>query len=181
MAKSRNEEFNDAYLLSHVFRDVTPLPGRKISYIPHSPFKPKRHQKSKPSIVQNSLLGSRADSNLPEIKHGDAPGLDKRTAKRLRQGRLDVEARLDLHGFRQDKAHVALNEFLAAAFHTGKRCVLVITGKGTLSPGGGVLKKMVPRWLNETPNRNRILSFNHAKPKDGGNGALYILLKGKRL
>ena len=77
-------------------------------------------------------------------------------------------------------AHKALEEFLGRAYNAGKRCVLVITGKGTLSQGGGILKNMVPHWLNELPNRGRILSFAYAKPRDGGTGALYILLKGKR-
>ncbi|MGY9015413.1 MAG: Smr/MutS family protein, partial [Rhodospirillales bacterium] len=59
-----------------------------------------------------------------------------------------------------------------------RRMVLVITGKG-LRPDGttGVLRTAVPRWLNESPNRERILGFSYAAPKDGGEGALYVRLK----
>jgi DNA-nicking Smr family endonuclease len=91
---------------------------------------------------------------------------------------MAVEGRLDLHGMTQAEAHPALTDFLAGAQDAGKRCVLVITGKG-LRPDGraGVLRDAVPGWLNSPPNRRRILSFTPATPADGGTGALYILLK----
>ena len=63
--------------------------------------------------------------------------------------------------------------------------VLHLTGKGggkDLGSGrgglvSGVLRDAVPRWLNEGPNRRIIRGFSHAVPKDGGQGALYVLLK----
>jgi len=91
-----------------------------------------------------------------------------------------VEARLDLHGLKQDEAHIALCRFLTKSYNVGHRCVLVITGKGALSQGGGVLRKMLPLWLNESKNRNFVLSFTYSTPADGGTGAVYILLKRKR-
>jgi DNA-nicking Smr family endonuclease len=54
----------------------------------------------------------------------------------------------------------------------------VVTGKGLAH--GGVLRHMVPRWLNEAPNRERVLAFAPAQPKHGGGGALYILIRRKR-
>ena len=113
---------------------------------------------------------------VPALAHGDVPGLDRRSAERLRRGRLPVEARLDLHGLFQAQAHMQLSAFLARSQAAGRRCVLVVTGKG---PGaeGGVLRREVPRWLNMGPNRARILAFCHAQPRDGGSGALYVLLK----
>lgn len=88
----------------------------------------------------------------------------------------------------QDKAHRALADFIARAAHDGLRCVLVITGKGLRKLGGeedgriraddlGILRNAVPRWLNESPTRARILAFGAAQPKDGGGGALYVLLR----
>ena len=53
--------------------------------------------------------------------------------------------------------------------------VLIVTGKGQ-----GILKDAVPRWLNESPNRGRILLVAQAQPKDGGGGALYVLLRRRR-
>ena len=86
-----------------------------------------------------------------------------------------------MHGMTQVEAHRALDSFVDGAYQAAKRCVLVITGKG-LKPDGavGVIRAAVPRWLNEQPNRSRVLAFTHATPKDGGEGALYVMLKRKR-
>ncbi len=88
---------------------------------------------------------------------------------------------MDLHGMTQEQAHRALNAFIEGSFRAAKRCVLVITGKG-LKPDGsvGVLRSAVPRWLNQPPNRERVLAFSYAIPRDGGEGALYVMLKRKR-
>ena len=118
---------------------------------------------------------------LPELGPDTAPGLDKRTAARLRRGQLPIEARIDLHGLTRDEAHRALEGFLGSAHDAGKRCVLVITGKGLRASGEmGVLRDAVPRWLNAPPIRPLILAFRPAPPRDGGAGALYVLLKRKR-
>ena len=115
---------------------------------------------------------------VPEIQHGRAAGIDRRSAEKLRRGRLAIEGRLDLHGMTQDAASQRLAAFLERAESEGKRCVLVITGKGLAS--GGILRDQVPRWLNQAPNRGRILAFDHARPQHGGAGALYVLLKRRR-
>ena len=109
------------------------------------------------------------------LKLGYAPGVDKRTAERLRRGQLPIEARLDLHGHARETAYPILSGFLAAAWESGRRNVLIVTGKGQ-----GILKEAVPRWLNESPNRGRILMVAQAQPKDGGGGALYVLLRRRR-
>lgn len=115
---------------------------------------------------------------LPDLKHGDQPGLDKATARRMKRGQVSIEGRIDLHGLTQGEAHRALGAFLEASWLAGKREVLVITGKGTRKDGSiGVLRQMVPRWLNEFPNRAKVVAFSHAAPKDGGEGALYVRLK----
>ncbi len=95
------------------------------------------------------------------------------------------DARIDLHGMTQDDAHGTLRDFITASARAGRRCVLVITGKGlrrlgddsSADAGIGVLRNAVPRWLNEAPNRARILAFAAAQPCDGGGGALYVLLR----
>jgi DNA-nicking Smr family endonuclease len=186
MAKNppKKPEMSDADLLAFALKDVDPLPGRKIN-------KEIKNQapKSNPAIKRSPNAHLRTESvqkisNQPALSHGDSPGLDKRSALRMKRGQMQIEARLDLHGHRQDEAHRALNGFITGAASAGKRCVLVITGKG-LKVGNeerqiGILREMVPRWLNEEPNRSRILSFNHATLSDGGTGALYVLLKRKR-
>lgn len=163
-------------------------PGRRKASeanIPGAPDKPRRIPVPRDTHVP---LDRRALPPLPPAAgKGAAPGLDKRTAERFRRGRMAIDARLDLHGLTQDKAHRALNAFMAQAHGGGARCVLVITGKGS-SPkdddagfmpdrSRGVLREMVPRWLNEPANRARILAIQPAQPKHGGSGAFYVLLK----
>ena len=111
----------------------------------------------------------------PVLTHVSAPGLDRRTEINLRRGKVGIQARIDLHGMTQEQAHRALGDFLADQQAAGRRSVLVITGKG--AGGTGILREAVPQWLNQDANRKRIRAFSHAQPKDGGEGALYVLLK----
>ncbi len=138
------------------------------------PARPRRAAPSQPAMAS-------PEPAPPDIAVGRAPGLDKRSAQRLKRGQLAVEGHIDLHGMTQTQAHRALTRFIADAQADGKRCVLVITGKG-LRPDGatGVLRDMAPRWLNEPPNRARVLALHTAQPKHGGAGAYYVLLKRHR-
>lgn len=117
----------------------------------------------------------------PVSEPGQSGGVDKRTAQRLRRGQLAIEASLDLHGMTQAEAHRALNGFLADAQASAKRCVIVITGKGRPDdPDSGVLRRAVPQWLDQSPNRGRIIAVQNAQPRHGGGGALYVLLRKPR-
>ncbi len=183
--KPKIPEISDADLLAFALKDVDPLPGRKIEKdIQNAPPKINPAVTRSPNANLRNVPAQKK-SDQPALSHGDTPGLDKRSAQRMKRGQMQIEARLDLHGHHQDEAHRALNGFISGAANAGKRCVLVITGKGLKMDGSnerqiGILREMVPRWLNEEPNRSRILSFNHATPADGGTGALYVLLKKKR-
>lgn len=119
-----------------------------------------------------------------ELTHGATAGIDKRTAQKFKKGKMAIQGRLDLHGHTQREAHVALKRFVADAYADEKRCVLVVTGKGRrgYERGGpvGVLRDAVPRWLNDPALRAKVLSFSYAAPSDGGEGALYVLLKRRR-
>ena len=115
----------------------------------------------------------------PELTPGKSAGLDKRNAQRLKRGQLRPEARVDLHGMIQSEAHAALNDFIAESYMTGLRNVLVITGKGSVREGG-VLRRMVPRWLNQPPLRGMVVAIEQATPRDGGGGAYYLLLRRRR-
>lgn len=117
----------------------------------------------------------------PSMSHGDTPGMDRRTTQKLKRGKLDIEGTLDLHGYTQTKAHQALSRFLQTGYETGRRTVLIITGKGDRLGGRpGILKEAVPGWFNETPMRQWVAGFSYAAPKDGGNGALYVRIKRRR-
>jgi DNA-nicking Smr family endonuclease len=105
-------------------------------------------------------------------------GIDRRSWLRLKRGQVVIEGTIDLHGLTQEQAHERLGRFLGEAQQSGLRCLLVVTGKGLAH--GGVLRHMVPRWLNEGGNRGRVLAFAPAQPKHGGAGALYLLIRKKR-
>lgn len=119
-------------------------------------------------------------------------GLDRNSSEKLRRGKMDIEGRVDLHGFTRRDAHRKLKTFIVSAHRSGKRCVLVITGKGSSTRqtedadymGGsrkGVLKEEVPRWLREPDLQPLVIDFRPAQPRHGGGGALYVLLRRARL
>ena len=116
----------------------------------------------------------------PALEPGAAAGVDGRAAARLRRGQMRPEARIDLHGHTLEQAHRALARFVDRAADEGRRCVLVITGKGGVGRTGGTIRSEFPRWLNQPRLRPRILAFAEARPKDGGAGAFYVLLRKRR-
>jgi len=113
-------------------------------------------------------------------------GVNGATQDKLRRGLMEPEARIDLHGMTQAAAHRTLFTWLAAAHSRGYRLVLVVTGKGNpkndenapwMMSAHGVLKHMVPRWLNEPELAALIASVQPAHVKHGGDGALYVYLR----
>jgi DNA-nicking Smr family endonuclease len=115
-----------------------------------------------------------------------AEPLDRQTSRQLDKGRLEVEARLDLHGLRQRDAHAQLRRFLKTAQARGLRHVLVITGKGADQAASrsfyeederGVLRNAVPHWLAEPEFAALVVSFAPAPRRLGGEGALYVRLR----
>jgi len=108
------------------------------------------------------------------------PGIDRRTAERLRKGRMEIDRRLDLHGLTEAVAHAALDRAVASAWRDGARLLLVITGKGSAKEGGGVLRRNLPRWLALGANAPRVLRIEPAQPQHGGGGAFYVLLRRQR-
>ena len=133
-----------------------------------------------PAASVRALVTARPPPPPTKLEPGKAAGIDKRTAARLRRGLIVPEKQIDLHQQTQEQAHRLLDGFLDASQASGRRCVLVITGKGRRSGGAGVLRTMVPRWLNEQPNHRRVLAFCYAVPEHGGDGALYVLLRKSR-
>ena len=94
--------------------------------------------------------------------------------KSIRQGKNPVEHRLDLHGLTVDQARKELLAFLSECEMAGLRHGIIVHGKGYRSKDKPVIKPMVNRWLRQTEN---VLAFHTAQAKDGGGGAVYILLK----
>jgi DNA-nicking Smr family endonuclease len=149
---------------------------------PLNPVPPGDGEPAPPVTAAQAVAPSEPRPAAPGPKPALAPNasLDRRTDERLRRGRLSIQARLDLHGMTQAEAHAALNGFVQRSQAAGRRAILIITGKGALTAGGGVLRRAVPRWLHEPPLRELVLAVREAQPKDGGEGALYVLLRKPR-
>lgn len=108
----------------------------------------------------------------------------RKTKSRVARGIDPIHARIDLHGMIQDEAHDALLRFVARASGEGASLVLVITGKGRIADENrerGVLRRRVPQWLGEAAFRKFVVGFEEAHIGHGGEGALYVRLRKKRL
>jgi len=106
--------------------------------------------------------------------------LGKRERTKLSRGRSEIEARLDLHGMTQTRAHRALSGFLHRAHQDGLTFVLVITGKGRSGGETGVLRRQVPEWLSLPEFRAFVVGFETAHIGHGGEGALYVRIRRAR-
>lgn len=107
-----------------------------------------------------------------------APDVDGQTVARLERGEFSRTTHIDLHGLTLDGARLVVDDFMREQQSRGSRCVLVITGKGQNSPTGrGVLREAIPEWLVQGPSARRILALVSARPCDGGEGAIYVLLR----
>ena len=150
------------------------------------PARPAKSPKAKPKHAQRTTatpsarppsVGKQASQPI-DLRSGEKAGIDGATRRRLAQGQIPIEARLDLHGLTAAQAERRLARFVDQAARTGVRCVLVITGKG--SEGKGVLRRLVPLWLKTPPLSGQILEISQARQEDGGGGALYVMLRRKR-
>ncbi|WP_371423409.1 Smr/MutS family protein [Tardiphaga sp.] len=109
--------------------------------------------------------------------------LGRRERSQLSRGRKEIDARIDLHGMTQTRAHHALSAFLHRASHEGLTFVLVITGKGrTVGPEAerGILRRQVPLWLGLPEFRSLVVGFEEAHTGHGGAGALYVRIRRTR-
>ena len=165
-------------LFLHAFSDVEPLTkrGRDIAGIaqPREAVSP-----APPSFAR--LLEENIEFEMEythEFMTGQVRGLDAKIFRKLKNGEFSVQGHLDLHGMNTDQAKVAVIDFLRRGYMGGKRCVLLIPGRGRNSPmGQGVLRQELTNWLTQAPLKRIVLAFTTALPKHGGSGAVYLLLR----
>lgn len=122
--------------------------------------------------------------------------IDRKTKRKLATGAQEVDRSIDLHGRTQEQAYGVLKSSIEGAIRRGDKTLLVVTGKGgarfsqidaetpvayrtrgDFDQLGGVLKRMVPEWLNGAELKPFIQSYGPASKEHGGDGALYILLR----
>jgi DNA-nicking Smr family endonuclease len=125
--------------------------------------------------------------SLPDSLRRVPVQMDKKTFARMSRGKVRPEGRIDLHGMTLDRAHGALVGFIMASHTSGKRLVLVITGKGKNRDEGGpipvrhgVLRHQVPQWLAAPPLASVVMQVSQAHISHGGGGAYYVYLRRQR-
>jgi DNA-nicking Smr family endonuclease len=117
-------------------------------------------------------------SHTDEFIEGSVPGLDRRVVLALKRGEYAVQAHVDLHGLTRAEAKEEVERFLTASRRDGKRCVLVVHGRGLNSKDQiPVLKEQLRVWLQRGRIGRSVLAFATARAHDGGAGALYVLLR----
>ena len=178
-ARSPHPTEDEVALFRATLKDARPLAPQARSPRP-APASPASPQGGESKSATPSPLREKCRREEHRPASAPNPGIDRRTEERLRRGAIAIEMRLDLHGMTEDMAHRALDRFVREAWDAGRRMLLVITGKGSLAEGGGVLRRNLPRWLAQGENAARILKIAPAQPRHGGGGAYYVLLRRKR-
>lgn len=203
--KSRGLAPEDASLWHHIARSITPLHRAKgrvpdvelepqdTARTPRKALGPDHLSPPKTPAGKGKSRPVSAPAKTPVSIRPPAPqaSLERRQARRIAAGTIEIEARLDLHGLTLSAAHDRLVGFLQNAAASGLKTVLVITGKGGrrrfLAMGWGqadgdigVLKSSVPRWLAEPPLRALVVGYQSAAVQHGGDGALYVQVRRQR-
>ncbi len=117
------------------------------------------------------------DGDTPDFLEFRRPGIQHRLFRELRNGHLEVDASLDLHGLRVEEARAALASFLGDAARFDWRVLHIIHGKGHGSREQPILKQRVDQWLRQ---RDEVLAFCSCPRRAGGTGAAYVLLGNRR-
>ena len=181
MTKHRdNQADDDATVWKRLTSGVKAYRSEALAPSRPKPSPKPRRRNSPPVRPATPALAKPQSGTLDpvDLRAGEHAGIDKSTRRRFAQGQMAIEARLDLHGLTAAQAERRLSGFIDSAVRQGSRCVLVITGKGV--EGNGVLRRLVPQWLKSPPLAPFVLAIAAARPGDGGDGALYVLLRRRR-
>ena len=167
---------DDELAWKEAIKDVTKIPTSNVV------IENKRNKK----IIINPTQNIPLTIYTHKLDIGTSADIDRNTLKRFKKEEFGVDATLDLHGFTEEKAYVAVYNFVTSSYIAKKRCILIITGKGLphqdedVFAAKGILKNSVPQWLQTDELRQLILTYIHPSAKLGGSGALYILLRRNR-
>lgn len=178
-ARGLTEE--DRILWHRVARTVKPMPGMEAP--PAAPQEapkpaPAPGVKTPPPAAPAEPFRPFLPPYVPPVSAPAArPHLDQPTHGKIASGQLSIDTRIDLHGMTQADAHGMLLAFLHRAHAVGHRHVLVITGKGRMKGGDGVLRRAVPGWFATAPFRGIVGAWATAARHHGGDGALYVRLR----
>jgi DNA-nicking Smr family endonuclease len=180
---------DDEFFFRRLMAGVVPLDEDQRGRIGSAPKLPKRVAPAAPAQdpdqeardhLMNLVEGGARFEVIDDGKRLEGRRLDlvESTFKRLRRGEFPIDARLDLHGRRADEARDVLERFLREKRQRRDRVVLVIHGRGEHSPAGiGVLRGEIAAWLSQGRASQHVAAFATAHDDEGGEGALYVLLR----
>ena len=182
MSQKKSSKPDDSPRFADILDDVRPLRSNHLNqienYAPKPQPVPKETLKDRQRVLRESLeVGFEAQ----DLQPGDSlsfcgPGVQKSVFRKLQRKQYSIGAELDLHGMAVVEAQSLLSQFIRDSRQKNIRCVRIIHGKGYGSGSQGPrLKPMVNQWLQQ--RKNGIRAFCSARPKDGGTGAVYVLLK----
>ena len=173
MPQGRPPRDRDSTEFEKAMSDTNPLEDRDKVRPPPKTLRRRRRRGDDEGVqFEIDLLGERQE--------GIAPGTDRALLRRLRNGEIPRDARIDLHGLTAAAARARLHETLTRVHAEDGRCVLVIHGRGRHSETGPILKEALLGWLAEPPVGPLVLAFSSALGRDGGVGATYVLLRRER-
>ncbi len=190
MARRRGLTPEDKELWARVSRSAVPLhPDRPKPADPEIRLAPK--PATRPAPLPDFHIGQLVPARPLSLAHAPTPvqrlsqqplRMDPKTHRRMAQGKLSPEARLDLHGMTLAAAHPELIGFILSSHAQGLRLVLVITGKGRGDHGPlptrpGALRHQVPHWLHMPPLAPVVQQVTAAHYRHGGEGAYYVYLR----
>ena len=176
---SKKPSDDDNFSFQDALKGVKPIKNDRIDLYAHpTNTRPFRDHEDYSEPVQNSPLSDNqetANVSGEEFIFFARAGVQQKLQKQLRQGKLPIEDHHDLHGLTIDNAREDLQDFIHFAQQRQMRCVLLVHGKGyRANVEQPVLKNRVNSWLRQHPD---VLAFSSARPRDGGTGAVYILIK----
>ena len=173
--ESDKDNPSDADLFRKAMRDVTPLkPDNRVRHRP-APNRPPGRLRERDEASLQGIPDDAFEQECPDrLCFERAGGAQKSVLKKLRNGKLPVDGTLDLHGLSVKEAGRQLGDFLQDCRRRNYRHVIIIHGKGFRSQDKAVIKPMVNRWLRQAGD---VLAFCSAQPRDGGTGAVYVLLR----
>ena len=162
--------------------DVEPLNGKGAAYVPKSAqVTPGVLARRKAAQLEMQSDGNFLDPEtvIPQVAALDPlafsrPGVQHSVYKNLRQGKYEIQSRLDLHRHTVEQARKALWSFVDECQKHGVRCALITHGKGEGRERPAVLKSCVNHWLKQF---DQVLAFHSAQKMHGGMGATYVLIK----
>ena len=147
------------------------------SIINHDNKSHKEDVSKKTRALQFNLSNYSQDTvNSDSILIYTKSSISRKQLIKLRNGQISLQAQLDLHGLTEESAKDTLCEFIIKQYSLGNRSLLIIHGKGSKHGEAPILKNLINNWLRQIPE---ILAFHSALGRDGGSGAVYVLLKRK--